>query len=96
MNPTGVAEIRIDYYDQNDAQIRVDGTSRTGDYNNLTTDREQWSTVSIDVTGDTGVVDLTLVNREQTADSGSASVYFDDIRFYDADGDRIAAADVLP
>lgn len=30
VNLTGVAEIRVDYYDQNDAQIRVGGTSRTG------------------------------------------------------------------
>lgn len=96
VNLTGVAEVRVDYYDQNDAQVRVDGTSRTGDYGaSFTSNAKRWNTVAIDVTTDTGVVDLTLANREQTRDSGSAQVYFDDIRFYDADGDRIAAEDVL-
>ncbi|GAB7094566.1 hypothetical protein JCM30237_17190 [Halolamina litorea] len=97
VNLTGVAEIRVDYYDQNDAQIRVDGTSRTGGYgDSFAGGREAWNTISIDTSSDTGIVDLTLANREQTRDSGSAQVYFDDIRFYDADGDRIAAEDVLP
>lgn len=96
VNLTDVAEIRIDYHDQEDAQIRLNGSTRASDGHGLQPSPNSWSTVSIDVSGDTGVVDLTLFNSEQTTDSGAASVYFDDIRFYEADGDRIAPEDVLP
>jgi len=92
LNLTNVATIKFQAQGAtDDLVVKVGGDTKIS--NGGLSSYNSWNTVSVDVSGKSGIQKLLFSARE--SDGGIASVYIDDIRFNDSSGDPVSKSEVL-